>query len=244
MSVPSADDHVTDEGDTIVLPRGVWERLLGHYPGSGAMLADIRNDATGIERVVCLGMPHTDEGDEEDGVVYVPQWILENIGCELDGGAVIVEPHLEEIPLAVAVTLRPMDTAIYHTDIRDAFEAGLDKYHVLQQGSMLTVAIDVLGGYKVGAYIEKTEPAGVVRLGGEVRVEFLEPEGGVEEFVSARGAAAAAAAVAAVAPEPTAAAPPEPAPTKTKEEIRLARLAYFTKSQSGDQSQSQGQSLN
>lgn len=221
LSEPHADDHVTDAGDTVIMPRRIWERWIGAYPDSGVMLADVRNDANGIERVVCLGMPHS----EDDVTVFIPQWILENIGCDLTGESeVIVEPHLEEIPIGESIVLRPMDTAIYHTDIRDAFEAGLEKYHVLQQGSMLSVVIEALGGYKVDAYIEKTEPAKIIRLGGEVRVEFLEPEGGVEEFVRRAVTAEPAASESAAASGDFVA-----MPTKTKEEIRLARLAYFEK---------------
>lgn len=230
-----AADGLSEESDTVIVPESLWHTWLPLYPAGTPMLVDIRNDANGIERVVCLGEPHR----EDTTTVFAPTWVVDNLGCDLDT-PVIIEPHLEPVPAATLLVLRPMDTAIYHNDIRELFERSLDTFRVLQQGAMLTVHVDELGDYPVSAYVERTEPAELVRLGGEVRVEFLEPEGGVEEF--SRGTAAGAAAPAAGAGAPTAvdslaetiaavgpAAPVIPKlPTEEdKERARQARLRYF-----------------
>lgn len=232
-----AAEGLSEESDTVIIHESLWHTWLSLYPAGTPMLVDIRNDANGIERVVCLGTPHT----EDTATVYAPTWVIDNLGCDLDT-PVIVEPHLEAVPAATLLVLRPMDTAIYHNDIRDLFERALDTFHVIQQGAMLTVHVEELGDYPVSAYVERTEPAELVRLGGEVRVEFLEPEGGVEEF--SRSAAAAATGVAAATAAATAAdalaetvaavgsfnaVTAVAMPTEEdKEKARQARLRYFS----------------
>lgn len=131
----------------------------------------------GITRTCCVGAPHF----QERGHVYIPQWIIENLGIE-NSSSITIELLLEEIPHASMIYLKPLDTAIYHTDIRECFEKALDMFHVIEAGTMLVVEVEALGGYKVEAYVDRVEPSIICRLGGEVGVEFLEPEGGVPEF--------------------------------------------------------------
>jgi hypothetical protein len=232
------DEYISEESDTILLPERVWNKWIHHYEEGRPMLVDIRNEALGIERTVCIGPP-----TGNTTTLYGPTWLLNNIGYDYsDEFTVTVEPHLEEVAQATLLVLRPMDTAIYHSDVRDAFEAALDKFHVIQQGAMITVHIGALGGYEVSAYVERTEPEVLVRLGGEVKVEFIEPEGGVEEFVAAAEAAKAAeeairAAIEAANAKADAAKEPEEKPKEMTEEekrtqkeaARLARLKYFEK---------------
>lgn len=228
-----AADGLSEESDTVIIHESLWHKWLPLYPVGTPMLVDIRNDANGIERVVCLGEPHT----EDTATVFAPTWVVDNLGCDLDT-PVIIEPHLEPVPAATLLVLRPMDTAIYHNDIRELFERSLDTFRVLQQGAMLTVHVDELGDYPVSAYVERTEPAELVRLGGEVRVEFLEPEGGVEEFSRGAAGGAGAAAPAAVdslaetiaavsALGPAAPVIPKLPTEEDKERARQARLRYF-----------------
>ena len=238
------DEYVSEQSDTIIIPQIVWNKWSHLYEEGKPMLVDIVNHKTGIERTVCIGLP----SQHSNTALYAPKWLLDNIGATLEEDCIVsVEPHLEEVVQASLLVLRPMDTAIYHSDVRDAFEAALDKFHVIQQGALISVEVAALGGYEVSAYVEKTEPEVLVRLGGEVKVEFIEPEGGVEEFVSAarvraeeaaREEEALAARVLAEAKEEAArvlaeqaakASAQEAQPRRTPEEIRLARLKYFEK---------------
>jgi hypothetical protein len=94
----------------------------------------------------------------------------------------------------------------------------LDRFHTMEAGTMLSVPLEELGGYEICAIVEAVEPPGCVRLGGEVQLEFLEPEGGIPEHEKA-------------APEPE----PEPEPEAsnttvvplTAAQIREARLKRF-----------------
>jgi hypothetical protein len=44
----------------------------------------------------------------------------------------------------------------------------------MEGGTTLCVPLEELGGYEILAYVESVEPAGLVKLGGEVQIEFLE----------------------------------------------------------------------
>jgi hypothetical protein len=58
-------------------------------------------------------------------------------------------------------------------DVREAVEQYLDRFHVLEPATMMTVPV---GHMEIHMYVERVEPAPLVRLGGEVVVEFLEEE--------------------------------------------------------------------
>jgi hypothetical protein len=71
--------------------------------------------------------------------------------------------------------------------------------------------------------VEQVEPFGVVRLGGEVQIEFLEPEGGIPEHEEPPTAPVVENEVVAEAPVL------QKLPTKEElEAIRAARVRYFT----------------
>jgi hypothetical protein len=134
-----------------------------------------------------------------------------------DEPLISIEPYLEEIPAAIRISLRPMDNAGYHSDLRTAFEQYLDRFHTMEAGTTLLVPLEDLGGYEICAFVEAVEPPGIVRLGGEVQLEFLEPEGGVpEEQV----------------PEPNTVVP-VPVPVLTPEQIREARIKRFANLNAG-----------
>jgi hypothetical protein len=51
----------------------------------------------------------------------------------------------------------------------------------MEAGTTICLPLEELGGYEVCSFVEAVEPPGIVRLGGEVQIEFLEPEGGIPE---------------------------------------------------------------
>lgn len=140
-------------------------------------------ESSGIKRICSIGSPHSNDKDH----IYIPKWILENLGLDAleFENFVSVQPFLENIPSATKIVIKPLDNAIYHTDIRECFEVALQTFHVLSEGTLLKVCIPSLGDYEVSAYVDSVEPGPVVRLGGEVHVDFLEPEHGIPEFVPA-----------------------------------------------------------
>lgn len=165
-------------GDEIRVHRFVLEGWLqrAEFQNGKPLLARLIS-STGITRVCCVGSPHFQKREH----IYVPQWLMENLGIDSEQD-IHLELISDDISNASKIYLKPLDNAIYHTDIRECFERGLDMFHVIESGTMLTVEVESLGGYKVYAYVDKVEPEILGRLGGEVEVEFLEPDGGVPEF--------------------------------------------------------------
>lgn len=173
---------VDEEGDEIVLPRSVWESWADLYPAGSPMIVEMTHVHTGITHYACTGQFHV----ETNRNVYAPCWILQHLGIDVckseTESMVLVKPVLTPPPRATFIGLRPMDTALYHADMRALFEERLYTFHVLQTGTTLSVYVPELGGYEVQAVVERLEPANVVVLGTEVHVDFAEPEGGVPEF--------------------------------------------------------------
>jgi len=167
-------EAIQEAGDEIIIPQrllNVWMDLFA--PGT-PMLATLTHVETDRSRVVCIGA--SDKSEE----IYAPRWILDHLGC-LEDQRMSISPYLQEVPTAIRISLRPMDNAAYHSDLRQAFETYLDRFHVMEAGTTLSVPLEELGGYEICGFVESVEPPGLVALGGEVQIEFLEPEGGIPE---------------------------------------------------------------
>ena len=172
----------TEHSDEIIIPQQLLQKWLEHYPPNMPLLATITNLEQDIVRTVCIGSGFPSNGTER--CVFVPSWILDHLGIQDPESRTLVSvaPVLTEIPKATKIVVKPLDNAGYHTDLRAAFEAYLDMFHVLQTGTTLSVPLEELGGYEVLAFVESIEPAATSRLGGEVILEFLEPDGGIPEL--------------------------------------------------------------
>jgi hypothetical protein len=169
-----ANTDVQDDGDEVLLPRHVWEAWADLYPAGSPMLVEMIHLETGATRVVCAaGQFHV----ETNNHLYVPNWILQhmNQGDE-EERHLFVRPVLETPPRATLIVLKPLDNALYDTDMRTLFEERLYTFHTLQTGTTLSVHLPELGGLEAYARVERLEPADLVVLGSEVNVEFVEPE--------------------------------------------------------------------
>jgi hypothetical protein len=172
------DQESTKEaGDEIVIPETMMHQWMDLFPSGTSMLAKLTHMETDTSRVVCIG-----SSDKAD-YVYAPNWILQHLGysSEESEQLVYISPYTEEIPAAISISLRPMDTAIYHTDLLEVIQSYLDRFHVMEAGTTICLPLEELGGYEICTFVEQVEPAGLVRLGGEVYLEMLPPEGGIPE---------------------------------------------------------------
>lgn len=164
-----------EEGDEIILPRAIWEAWVDLYPAGSPMIVEITPIHTGVTRKACAGVFHT----ETNRNAYIPHWILEHLEydhSDEEGMMIAVRPVLTPPPRATLIRLKPMDDALYHTDLRALFEERLYTFHVLEVGTVLSVYVPELGGYEACALVERLEPADSVILGTEVNVEFAEQE--------------------------------------------------------------------
>jgi len=170
-------ESTIEAGDEIVIPESMMHKWMDLFPSGTSMLAKLTHMETDTSRVVCIG-----SSDKAD-YVYAPNWILQHLGYSSDGleQLVYISPYTEEIPAAISISLRPMDTAIYHTDLLEVIQSYLDRFHVMEAGTTICLPLDELGGYEICTIIEQVEPPGIVRLGGEVHLEMLPPSGGIPE---------------------------------------------------------------
>jgi len=175
------DQESTKEaGDEIVIPETMMHQWMDLFPSGTSMLAKLTHMETDMSRVVCIG------SSDKAEFIYAPNWILQHLGYSSDGleQLVYISPYTEEIPAAITISLRPMDTAIYHTDLLEVIQSYLDRFHVMEAGTTICLPLEELGGYEICVIVEQVEPAtvaGIVRLGGEVHLEMLPPEGGIPE---------------------------------------------------------------
>ena len=164
-----------------------FERWFGDHE-EGLMVLKLTN-TLGIIRYVSVSGPHM----EDHSSIYIPLSVYQEF--ELAGGnsnapykvTPIVAYELEQ---ATKLVLKPLDSILYSGDMRALLEEALMDYPLLQKHTQFTVYLESLGGYPADVWVEDIEPAEVVKLGGEVEVEFV-PEEGVASAVAASAVVAA-----------------------------------------------------
>jgi hypothetical protein len=147
-----------------------WNRITGENPGS-RLISQIQYRDKSV--YVALGTPNP----EIDGSgLYLPSWVLDNLGAEGSGQIAGVEWLTEDaFPEATRIVLRPHDSAFYHADAKEELEVALTRIGVIQQGDTLLIPLKTLGGYEVAFDVITTEPANIVLAqGDEVAIEFEE----------------------------------------------------------------------
>jgi len=171
-------EAVIEAGDEIIIPEPMMNQWMDLFVPGTPMLARLTNLENDMSRVVCIGS--SDKSDK----IYVPTWIMQHLGYTFESveeQLVYISPFTEEIPAATTISLRPMDNAIYHSDLVGAIEKYLDRFHVMEAGTTICIPLEELGGFEICTVVESVEPYGIVRLGGEVHLEMLEPVGGIPE---------------------------------------------------------------
>lgn len=147
-----------------------WDRITEDNPGARLISQIKYRDKTAY---VALGAPNP---EIEGRGLYLPNWILDNLGAEGSGQIVGVEWLTEQaFPEATRIVLRPHDSAFYHADAKEELEIALTRVGVIQQGDTLLIPLASLGGYEVVFDVIITEPANIVLAqGDEVAIEFEE----------------------------------------------------------------------
>jgi hypothetical protein len=159
-------EHPSLHDDCVHLSQLDFNRWFSN--STGLMAVKIFNDNNEF-RVCSVGAPHS----ESDEHVYIPQQITEDLKTMDYGNEhVWVEPITEDIPSATKLILKPYNASFFEFDTNDLLRDELDKYFVIQEG--ITIKVHVYGVDHL-LYIEAIEPAPIVKLGGEVNIEFREP---------------------------------------------------------------------
>jgi hypothetical protein len=159
--------------DQIVIPSYALNMLIDNFDDDSdtSLLMRLINTQTHQETVISIGTPH----HYEKTVIYVPQWILDIIGCTgTCNTPVKLELIREPLPLATSITIKPLDPIIFNIDLVECFQTILENLHTLQEGITIPVFIPQLGNYETLAYIEKVEPSKISRThAGDLDVNFL-----------------------------------------------------------------------
>ena len=164
--------------DEIIIPAFYLNKLMDLYELDESVLyIRIINDTTGENYIATIGTPHKDDKT----VVYVPQWILDIIspGNTEDNLIVRVEKvDMYTMPIATKISIRPLDSVAFDTDIIQCFEKAFQNLHSIREGVTVPVGIPEFGEeFRMYAHIERVEPAEVSRIvHGEVDVEFIREE--------------------------------------------------------------------
>jgi hypothetical protein len=157
-------EHPSLHDDCVHLSQLDFNRWFSN--STGLMAVKIFNDNDEF-RVCSVGAPHS----AQDEHVYIPQQITEDLQTMDYGNEhVWVEPITEDIPSATKLILKPYNASFFEFDTNDLLRDELDKYFVIQEG--ITIKVHVYGVDHL-LFIEATEPAPIVKLGGEVTIEFV-----------------------------------------------------------------------
>lgn len=119
--------------------------------------------------------------DIDDHDIYLPYSIYQELTATSRFPPKVTATVAYELERATKIVLKPLDNAIYHSEMRDLLEEEMMDFPLLQKHTQFTIHLRKLGDYPVDIWVEDIEPAEVVRLGGEVVVDFSEP---LEEFVA------------------------------------------------------------
>ena len=168
---------------TAALEVGEWRRITSEQGEIGRIFAEIQFG--GSDPIyVALGAPvQPPRGGGPEGQsggtagrLYLPSWMLENLGCNGCGELATVEWYGQEaFPAATRLVLRPHDSAFYHADAKEELERALTRLGVVKRGTSITLPLECLGGYEVTFDVLVTEPANIVLAeGDEVALEFEE----------------------------------------------------------------------
>jgi hypothetical protein len=163
-------DEKVPEHDVCVVHKNLWNEWMREET-TDVILVKITYDNK--EQYLHVYSHHSDDSS----IIYIPRWCFGVEGIE-----VTMERVLEMPPNATKIILQPLDTELYHCDIATAVSEYLSNWHVLSQGTTITVPCAELGGFLVDVFVKEVEPSSVVLLRGEVPMELAEPLENVVEW--------------------------------------------------------------
>ena len=108
--------------------------------------------------------------------LFVPNWMLEQIGCEGCGSALEVEwmPR-EAFDESTKIVLQTIDSETITDNIQELLSNELTKLAILQKNTRILIKIPELDGFEIEYIVKNLEPASVVLCqGDEVELEFYE----------------------------------------------------------------------
>ena len=154
----------------------IWRRITNDFT-TNRMFARITK---GEKFWICaLGAPiplKSDLKEKDTPNIFVPYWMLEQIGCEGNGNALEVEyMPSEAFDESTKIVLQSIDNDSFSDNIQELLSIELTKLAILQKNTRILIKIPELDGFEVEYIVRDLEPASVVLCqGDEVELEFYE----------------------------------------------------------------------
>jgi hypothetical protein len=156
---------------TCYVNEDIWRRITNEQVAN-RMFARITN---GDKFWICaLGAPIRTEF--KDNALFVPNWMLEQIGSEGNGNSLEVEwMPSEAFDQSTKIVLQPIDTDSIIDNIQELLSIELTKLAILQKNTRILIKIPELDGFQIEYIVRDLEPASLVLChGDEVELEFYE----------------------------------------------------------------------
>lgn len=157
---------IVPENDVIVVPERLWSSWVNHQELEVLLVCVSHPLDTELSWVLHVHSPHRFGTNK----VFLPQRIL----AILQDASVRIELLEEMPPTATQITLKPFQEEGYQCDLSTSVSEYLSHWQVLQEGTILSVPIEELGGFTIDCIVTKTEPGPLVLLRGEVPLELEE----------------------------------------------------------------------
>ena len=149
----------------------LWTKWMQENAGDTRVFLRIFHPNGEGSFIVALGDPI--QGIAENRI-YMPSWMLHSNRLEGNGESVLIEAfESDSLPKATRIVLRPIESSFFDADFLPILEKVFSRMGVLQQGKLILVPIEELGGMMAELFVEKTEPGMEVYLDGDdIPLEF------------------------------------------------------------------------
>ena len=146
----------------------LWEKIMKN--STSRMFARIMND----DKYWVCSVGNPIRTDFDDKTVFVPTWMLEQIGCNGDGELLPIEWFpADTFDHSTKIVLKPFDRAFEVGDIQKQLSYELTKLGILQKNTNILIQMPELDGYEIMFNVKDVEPASVVLCqGDDVELEF------------------------------------------------------------------------
>ncbi len=168
---PGYVDNGQELSDEIIIPAYYLNILMDRFEDDEKLYINVVNVDTGQSYLVVIGSPHS----YDKNTIFVPQWILDIIGCSEHNDSIVKLQKAEILPRATKISIKPLDPMAFEIDTVACFEKAFMNLHSITEGITVPVTVPELGdNYVLFAHIEKVEPETTsLIIEGEVNVDFI-----------------------------------------------------------------------
>jgi hypothetical protein len=168
---PGYTDNGQELSDEIIIPAYYLNILMDRFEDNEKLYINVINIDTEQSYLVVIGSPHS----YDKNTIFIPQWILDIIGCSEHNDSIVKLQKAEIFPRATKISIKPLDPMAFEIDTVACFEKAFMNLHSITEDITVPITIPELGdNYVLFAHIEKVEPETTsLIIEGEVNVDFI-----------------------------------------------------------------------